>query len=544
MFRDNHCIYRITCERGRTPTHATALVTSFNNRVLARNAREPKRMTNLVVACFLTFFVVVYSSPLTFRGFHGVKNVICPDEQSECPDGDTCCELSSGQWGCCPLPHAVCCSDHLHCCPNGYTCDVSAGTCTRGTNSIPFLKKNPSKPVVKAEPNIVCPDERSTCPTGDTCCELASGQYGCCPLPNAVCCSDHLHCCPNGYTCDVSAGTCTRGTNSIPFLKKNPSKPVVKAEPNTMCPGDQSQCPGDDTCCKLASGQWGCCPLPNAVCCSDHLHCCPNGYTCDVSAGTCTRGTNSIPFLKKNPSKPVVKAEPNTMCPGDQSQCPGDDTCCKLASGQWGCCPLPNAVCCSDHLHCCPNGYTCDVSAGTCTRGTNSIPFLKKNPSKPVVKAEPNIVCPDERSTCPTGDTCCELASGQYGCCPLPNAVCCSDHLHCCPNGYTCDVSAGTCTRGANSIPFLKKNPSKPVVKAEPNTMCPGDQSQCPGDDTCCKLASGQWGCCPLPNAVCCSDHLHCCPNGYTCDVSAGTCTRGTSVMPLFLKKEAEPNSL
>ena len=51
-----------------------------------------------------------------------VEAVVCPDGQSECPSGNTCCKLSSGQWGCCPLPNAVCCSDGVHCCPNGYTC--------------------------------------------------------------------------------------------------------------------------------------------------------------------------------------------------------------------------------------------------------------------------------------------------------------------------------------------------------------------------------------------------------------------------------------
>ena len=51
-----------------------------------------------------------------------MKNVECPDGMSECPDGNTCCKLSSGQYGCCPLPNAVCCSDGIHCCPNGYSC--------------------------------------------------------------------------------------------------------------------------------------------------------------------------------------------------------------------------------------------------------------------------------------------------------------------------------------------------------------------------------------------------------------------------------------
>ena len=132
--------------------------------------------------------------------------VICPDKESQCPDGNTCCELSSGQYGCCPLPNAVCCSDHLHCCPSGYTCDVSAGKCNKGSVQIPMFSKIAATSTLK---NVVCPGGQSQCPDGSTCCELSSGQYGCCPLPNAVCCSDHVHCCPNGYTCDTVQGRCT-----------------------------------------------------------------------------------------------------------------------------------------------------------------------------------------------------------------------------------------------------------------------------------------------------------------------------------------------
>jgi len=31
-----------------------------------------------------------------------------------------------------------------------------------------------------------------------------------------------------------------------------------------------------------------------AVCCSDNVHCCPSGYTCDVSEGTCSKGLHSV----------------------------------------------------------------------------------------------------------------------------------------------------------------------------------------------------------------------------------------------------------
>lgn len=58
-----------------------------------------------------------------------VDYVLCPDRRTKCDDGATCCELSQGRYGCCPLPSAVCCSDHLHCCPKGTECDVQHGQC-------------------------------------------------------------------------------------------------------------------------------------------------------------------------------------------------------------------------------------------------------------------------------------------------------------------------------------------------------------------------------------------------------------------------------
>ena len=71
-----------------------------------------------------------------FSSLQKVPNLVCPDG-SLCPDsGFTCCQLSSGGYGCCPFPHAVCCSDHEHCCPEGTTCDVASGSCNGGTERV------------------------------------------------------------------------------------------------------------------------------------------------------------------------------------------------------------------------------------------------------------------------------------------------------------------------------------------------------------------------------------------------------------------------
>ena len=180
------------------------------------------------------------------------------------------------------------------------TCDISAGTCQRGMKTAPMLVKTPASKKT-AESNVICPDGRSQCPDGTTCCRLSSGRWGCCPLPDAVCCGDGVHCCPAGYTCDISAGTCKRGMKTAPMLVKTPALKKT-AQTGVICPGGESQCPDGTTCCKLSSGEYGCCPLPNAVCCSDGVHCCPAGYTCDISAGTCQRGMKTAPMLVKTPA--------------------------------------------------------------------------------------------------------------------------------------------------------------------------------------------------------------------------------------------------
>ena len=119
--------------------------------------------------------------------------------------------------------------------------------------------------------NVPCPDGGS-CPDGNTCCSNNEGGYGCCPKPNAVCCTDGKHCCPSGTTCDLPNGTCDK-----------------LEEVKVVCPDGQSQCPAKTTCCPIEDKKFGCCPQENAVCCPDKKHCCPAGYKCDVSSGTCSK---------------------------------------------------------------------------------------------------------------------------------------------------------------------------------------------------------------------------------------------------------------
>ena len=88
-----------------------------------------------------------------------------------------------------------------------------------------------------------------------------------------------------------------------------------------------------------------------------------------------------------------------------------------------GCVPVfTQAVCCSDGEHCCPQGTTCNLSAGTCDSVTSRTSLLKKLLSRktPQRSSVKDVPC-DSSTSCPDGSTCCRLKSGGFGCCPYPN---------------------------------------------------------------------------------------------------------------------------
>ena len=97
-----------------------------------------------------------------------------------------------------------------------------------------------------------------------------------------------------------------------------------------------------------------------------------------------------------------------------------------LPTGNYGCCLLPNAICCSDQLHCCPNGYKCNNEQGSCDseNDNSTVSFSDVQVKEPEVETKVDVnsvVCPDGCSFCPNSYTCCKMCDGSYGCCPLPN---------------------------------------------------------------------------------------------------------------------------
>ncbi|XP_059381087.1 progranulin-like [Carassius carassius] len=468
--------------------------------------------------------------------------LICPDG-GMCEDGNTCCQMPSGGYGCCPLPNAECCSDHLHCCYQGTLCDLVHSKCVNKTHVLDWVEK-----VATKQQAVICPDEFSECPDDTTCCQTPDGSWGCCPMKDAVCCEDKQHCCPQGNKCDLIHSRCVSATygpsplwRKFAARRRKPSERKAASPPkdsshirDLICPDEISTCPDDSTCCKLDTGSYGCCPMPKAVCCSDHVHCCPEATTCDLVHSMCVSANGAM--VKMATKIPATSLKPKeTVVPCNETvACASGTTCCKRQDGTWACCPLPKAVCCEDHTHCCPEDTVCNLAAGTCDDPADlsvSVPWMAKVSSFPIASS---IQKCDETSSCPDGSTCCRLSSGKWGCCPLPQAVCCKDGDHCCPNGYTCNEKKTSCSKVYHEIPWFTKQEAR-VLKGSEVTFKAEDvkcdsTTSCASGSTCCKLPTGQWGCCPLVKAVCCEDHEHCCPQGYTCDLEFGTCVKASGL--------------
>ena len=71
---------------------------------------------------------------------------------------------------------------------------------------------------------------------------------------------------------------------------------LLFAQADTVCPGGETKCQDNQTCCLVGQKVYGCCLFPNAVCCSDKQHCCPEHYQC--IDGMCIQDGHTIPAVK------------------------------------------------------------------------------------------------------------------------------------------------------------------------------------------------------------------------------------------------------
>ena len=74
--------------------------------------------------------------------------------------------------------------------------------------------------------------------------------------------------------------------------------------------GGGASCPSTNTCCRNGEGGFSCCPVKDATCCNDYVHCCPPEHpVCNLNTGSCTSALegaalsiSSIPWLTKTPT--------------------------------------------------------------------------------------------------------------------------------------------------------------------------------------------------------------------------------------------------
>merc|ERR1712223_1229227 len=353
----------------------------------------------------------------------------------------------------------------------------------------------------------------------------------------------------------------------------------LDAEITGDCPGGQLTCSNSQTCCQMIAGNYGCCPFPNAVCCSDGKSCCPQGAKCDMINMRCNYdpaydleyglGHDLEHDLGHDleggedwisAEYPIASILDNSTllsndCPSP-NPCQSKQTCCLDDQGAKGCCPYQDGNCCAYGLHCCPASTVCDLEKMQCVRSDGFEDIYKIIPKI----LQPNIIyeetdldyfeeeeiiskdsnqCDDPKEKCPEGETCCTLEKGVFGCCPYANATWCKDMIHCCPHGLKCDIVHGKCVPEdvftKFFIPLYSMEPKKSdvvvveelkneVVQKFNDVLCPNPEEQCPKGQTCCLMNDVDYGCCPLDHAVCCDDRLHCCPQGTKCEMDKGAC--------------------
>ena len=165
------------------------------------------------------------------------------------------------------------------------------------------------------------------CKEKEAVCKMSSGDYGCCPAANGVCCADGDHCCPSGFTCDLSTKQCLQYGDPTLYVLTEQMLDVAPVGARTAreategvaishvkalnlfrgvgsveCPGGGS-CDDGNTCCLGPNNQFKCCPLSGANCCDNYVNCCPSGTVCDTANGKCITPSqdgleDKVPYLK------------------------------------------------------------------------------------------------------------------------------------------------------------------------------------------------------------------------------------------------------
>jgi len=213
--------------------------------------------------------------------------LVCLDNRFECPDGHSCCRLTTGEQGCCPLPEAVCCFDGVHCCPHTYECD-HRGFCTRGMEIVPMARKHKALVNKNFNRGYIVPMR-----------EIVKSMVTRKPETIQHNFQVATKMMPEVHT--VEAGTVPM-TNSEGLHHTTPSlnQKVPSHDDTITCPRWFKTAFCEHTlCCASRDGPWkfyGCCPYENGQCCGKG--CCPSGDKC--VEGWCQTRVTSLLFFEKH----------------------------------------------------------------------------------------------------------------------------------------------------------------------------------------------------------------------------------------------------
>ncbi|XP_048380644.1 progranulin-like [Stegostoma tigrinum] len=330
-----------------------------------------------------------------------------------------------------------------------------------------------------ASTEVQCPDGRP-CPDESTCCKLESGSYDCCPVEKNVQCFNGTKHCGRHHTGDTDPSSSALKYPSISVESKTLEMETalrnnVNMDSSVVYCDRTHYCLDGYTCCRIVTGGWSCCPQVQTVCCYGGSMCCPQDNTDPSSSAV---KYPSIPMEgntleMETALSTSVNSDSSVLC--DRTHyCPNGNTCCKTRTGSWSCCPLLQAVCCNDGIHCCPYGTRCDLQRLRCVQDSASVPWLIKEPAmiwsealQSSLSSDGSVVYCDDTHVCKAGSTCCRLWNKTWGCCPYRNAHCCFDGQHCCPKYHICDIRHQSCRRIFPLYKWMQLSSSKTSEKSE-----------------------------------------------------------------------------
>ncbi len=264
----------------------------------------------------------------------------CPTctSDTQCEDGERCCEGRCQAVECCGDGVRSNCEDGQVCCDNQCVEGECCGQGVRGN----------------CDAGEVCCD--GLCESGDACCEALREP---CTSVDQCCAAEDVACAQNNAVVDQTVCCSTLGgpcsglglgmdccAVSVPGGTDNS---FCSAETNGTCGGEGAACRFNEACdsgacCGAVGGGFGTCVNP----CTPSQPCCPGGTHC-TPCGCCPNGQNCSPSGCCTFVRDACDPTTNTCCAAPRNFCKtvGEQSFCCGVSGVSPCNPGTADRCCS-----------------------------------------------------------------------------------------------------------------------------------------------------------------------------------------------------